>query len=64
MLVKNLVLKSPNIISGGSIMIYHEPRQPSWDVLSKKWSATVHVQYDHVYNHELYDAAFYAERTR
>jgi hypothetical protein len=44
--------------------IHYEPRQSSWHVLSKKWSATIHVKHYHVHNHELYDAALYAERTR
>jgi hypothetical protein len=44
--------------------IHYEPRQSSWYVLSKKWSAAIHVKHYHVHDHELYDAALYAERTR
>lgn len=44
-------------------VIHYEPRQPSWHILSKKWSATIYVQYHHVHNHELYDATLYAEGT-
>jgi hypothetical protein len=36
----------------------------SWHILSKKWSATINIQYHHVHHHELHDAALYAERTR
>jgi hypothetical protein len=63
-LLRNLVLKSLNIIACSNVTVYYEPRQSSWHVLSKKWSTTIHVEHYHVYNHKLYDAALYAERAR
>jgi hypothetical protein len=50
-------------ISLATLIIHYESRQSSWHVLSKKWSATIHVKHYHVHHHELYDAALCAERT-
>src|SRR5688572_16761965 len=50
-------------ISLATLIINYESRQSSWHVLSKKWSATIHVKHYYVHHHELYDAALYAERT-
>src|SRR5215210_976086 len=46
-----------------TIFIHYESRQSSWHVLTKKWSATIHVKQYYVHDHELHDAELYAERT-